>query len=74
MVRAELTSAVIDPDSITANIGTQIASNGRGAQRSERVRILVQLGIGLALAYVLFLSLWFWMTRGRLARRRVVRF
>jgi hypothetical protein len=59
---------------IAANIGVRIAPSSQDAQSSGRTRILVQLGIGLAIAYVVFLSLWFWVTRGRIARRRVVRF
>jgi hypothetical protein len=69
-----LLSATPDRGSIAATIGSQIAQNRQAAQGSEKTRILLRLGLGLAVAYVGFLSLWFWMTRGRMARRRVVRF
>jgi hypothetical protein len=59
--------------SIAASIDGQIAGNSQTGQWSGKTRILLRLGLGLAVVYVLFLSLWFWITRGRMARRRVVR-
>jgi hypothetical protein len=63
-----------DRGSIATSIGSQIAGDGQTAQGSGKARILLRLGLGLAVVYVLFLSLWFRITRGRVARRRVVRF
>ena len=59
--------------SIAARIDARIVRDDK-EQSSDKTRILAQLGFGLAVVYVLFLSLWFWITRGRIARGRVVRF
>jgi len=74
IANSQATSTLLERGGIVAGIESQITRNGRDGQWPQKTRILLRLGIGLAIAYVLFLSLWFWVTRGRMARGRPVRF